>query len=235
MHCNKRIHSMRYYFLLAAAFLAGGLLPFHQALAQGASGRVVVRGVNTDTFPDLGVEFEVYDPLGGFVTNLDAQDVQVDEAGKPRSAASLELLQPGVQFTIAFNLAPELSNKYAGASRMDNILQRLGDWTKVQKDDTPDAVSLATNTGLQVIRSRSPQEWRDGLQNLETVNLLSEDSSLNALTRAVDLATDTSADSAVKQAILYITPLFGGRKIPELMRGMGEGVRGFKEGMSGTS
>jgi sec-independent protein translocase protein TatA len=28
--------------------------------------------------------------------------------------------------------------------------------------------------------------------------------------------------------------LFGGRKIPELMRGMGEGVRGFKEGMSGN-
>jgi sec-independent protein translocase protein TatA len=27
--------------------------------------------------------------------------------------------------------------------------------------------------------------------------------------------------------------LFGGRKIPELMRGLGEGVRGFKEGMSG--
>jgi sec-independent protein translocase protein TatA len=28
--------------------------------------------------------------------------------------------------------------------------------------------------------------------------------------------------------------LFGGRKIPELMRGLGEGVRGFKEGMSGS-
>ena len=27
--------------------------------------------------------------------------------------------------------------------------------------------------------------------------------------------------------------LFGGRKIPELMHGLGEGVRGFKEGMSG--
>lgn len=30
-----------------------------------------------------------------------------------------------------------------------------------------------------------------------------------------------------------IIVLFGGRKIPELMRGMGEGVRGFKEGMQG--
>lgn len=29
--------------------------------------------------------------------------------------------------------------------------------------------------------------------------------------------------------------LFGGRKIPEVMRGLGEGIRNFKEGMSGHS
>ena len=29
--------------------------------------------------------------------------------------------------------------------------------------------------------------------------------------------------------------LFGGRKIPELMRGLGEGIRNFKEGMSGAT
>ena len=29
--------------------------------------------------------------------------------------------------------------------------------------------------------------------------------------------------------------LFGGRKIPELARGLGEGIRSFKEGMSGNS
>jgi len=34
---------------------------------------------------------------------------------------------------------------------------------------------------------------------------------------------------------IVILVLFGGRKIPELMRGLGEGVRGFKEGMSGST
>lgn len=29
--------------------------------------------------------------------------------------------------------------------------------------------------------------------------------------------------------------LFGGRKIPELMRGLGQGVKSFKEGMSETT
>jgi sec-independent protein translocase protein TatA len=35
--------------------------------------------------------------------------------------------------------------------------------------------------------------------------------------------------------LVVVLILFGGRKIPELMRGMGEGVRGFKEGMHGNS
>lgn len=29
--------------------------------------------------------------------------------------------------------------------------------------------------------------------------------------------------------------LFGGRKIPEVMKGLGEGIRSFKDGMSGTN
>lgn len=34
--------------------------------------------------------------------------------------------------------------------------------------------------------------------------------------------------------LVVVLILFGGRKIPELMRGLGEGVRGFKEGMTGS-
>ena len=34
---------------------------------------------------------------------------------------------------------------------------------------------------------------------------------------------------------LIVVLLFGGRKIPELARGIGEGIRSFKEGMSGSS
>jgi sec-independent protein translocase protein TatA len=33
--------------------------------------------------------------------------------------------------------------------------------------------------------------------------------------------------------LLVVVLLFGGRKIPEMMRGMGEGIRSFKEGMRG--
>ncbi len=36
-------------------------------------------------------------------------------------------------------------------------------------------------------------------------------------------------------ALVIILILFGGKRIPEIMKGFGEGIRSFKEGMSGTS
>ena len=33
---------------------------------------------------------------------------------------------------------------------------------------------------------------------------------------------------------LIVLLLFGGRKIPELMKGLGKGVKSFKEGMNGV-
>ncbi len=33
--------------------------------------------------------------------------------------------------------------------------------------------------------------------------------------------------------VLVILLFFGGRKIPEMMKGIGEGVRSFKDGMNG--
>ena len=35
--------------------------------------------------------------------------------------------------------------------------------------------------------------------------------------------------------LAIILLLFGGRKIPELAKGLGEGIRSFKQGMSGDS
>jgi len=35
--------------------------------------------------------------------------------------------------------------------------------------------------------------------------------------------------------LAIIVLLFGGKKIPEVMRGLGEGIRSFKEGMHNTS
>ena len=34
--------------------------------------------------------------------------------------------------------------------------------------------------------------------------------------------------------VLIVLLFFGGKKIPELMKGLGKGVRGFKEGVKGV-
>ena len=35
--------------------------------------------------------------------------------------------------------------------------------------------------------------------------------------------------------LAIVVVLFGGKKIPELMRGVGEGIRSFKDGMNGNT
>lgn len=35
--------------------------------------------------------------------------------------------------------------------------------------------------------------------------------------------------------VLVVLLLFGGRKIPELMKGLGKGVKSFKDGMNGVA
>ena len=42
-------------------------------------------------------------------------------------------------------------------------------------------------------------------------------------------------DRAFKGLVLVVLLLFGGKKIPELMRGAGKGVRAFKDGMKETT
>lgn len=46
---------------------------------------------------------------------------------------------------------------------------------------------------------------------------------------------DLLSPSHLLLIFLIVVLLFGGRKIPEVMKGLGEGIRNFKEGMSGAS
>ena len=207
MHSIRRTRPGRTISILIAIFILGVMIPFTHASAQDSSGRVVLTGVDSNSFPTLGVEFEAYNPSGGFLTDLDASQVTILENGQSRPVNNLEIIQPGVQFTLAFNLSPELTNRYAGVTRLANILERLQQWSQVQPGESSDQVSLATNTGLQLIRSHATAEWQTSFFDLAGLDLKTEKSSLTALTRAVDLATDPSSERAMKSAILYITPL----------------------------
>ena len=53
---------------------------------------------------------------------------------------------------------------------------------------------------------------------------------LNGILAFINLGT-----GEIVAIVLVVLLLFGGKKIPELMKGLGKGVRSFKEGMNGIN
>ncbi len=191
---------------IAILLLLGVNLGIHAALAQSAA-RVEIASIDSAEFPALSLHFEVYDEQNQFIRGLQPGQVQILEDEHPRPLRALELLQPGAHLIAAFNLGPELSNRYAGVSRYEALRDALLAWAQTQPPESSDQFSLAANTGMQLIRSSDPAEWAVAVGAYQP-DLLAETPSLNALTRAVDLATDASPESQRKNAILFITPLF---------------------------
>ncbi len=193
--------------ILLIALLLGVLTPFNQTARAQSQQRLEVITVNSESFPLMRVQFELFDASGRFVTNLRANDVSIRENDDLLRPSNLELLRPGVQFIVAVNPAPEFTNRYAGVSRFEAIHQTLLEWVQAQPEDSTDQFSLATNTGLQIIHSRGRDEWLQAVEGLQGIDLLQERPSLFSLTRAVDLATDPNPESVMKRVILFITPL----------------------------
>lgn len=192
--------------LVAILICLGCSFGIHAARAQSAA-RVEIVAVESGGFPELDLRFEAYDEQNQFIRALQTDQVRVLEDDQPRPLRELELLQPGAHLIAAFNLGPELSNRYAGVSRFQALQAALLDWARSQPAGTSDHFSLAGNTGMQLIRSGDPLEWAAAIEGYQP-DLLAETPSLNVLTRAVDLAADAGPDSQRKNAILFITPLF---------------------------
>lgn len=191
--------------------LMGGMFVFKPVSAQETPpGRVEILSINSERFPRIQINFEAFAADGEFISGLDATDVRVieddDPNAAPRPADRLELLQPGLDFILAVNYGADLNTRYAGMRRFENIQQRLREWVTATAE-TNDRLSLATNSGLGLIRSSDRQEWLDALDNMAQVNLLEERPDLTAIGRALDLATDIGSANHARRAILFITPL----------------------------
>jgi hypothetical protein len=190
---------------IAILIILGASFGIRAARAQSAA-RIEILSIESASFPALSLRFEAYDEQNQFIRGLQPGQVRVLEDEQARPLRELELLQPGVHFIAAYDLGPELSNRYAGVSRYEAIQTALLAWAQAQPAGTSDQFSLAANTGMQLIRSGDPAEWAAAISSYQP-DLLAETPSLNALTRAVDLATDASPESHRKDAILFVTPL----------------------------
>ncbi len=200
------------------------------AAQDSIGGSLVLDTPETDLFPTIGFHFEAIGAEGNFLTNLTTEDVSVVENGRPIQPDQLEKETAGLQLTVALNTSPAMASQSSGASQYEQLQQTLLEWIRTQPLKTEDDFSLATATGLQLIRSNSPSEWEKAVLDYQP-DLLKAQPSLNSLAEALDLATDPMDQLMMKRAILYVTPVLPPEQLstlPELTsRAQQTGVKVF--------
>ncbi len=141
IHQNRKLLS----FILTAAVFWGTLFACILPVRAQSAGQVKITSIDSTAFPTMNVQFEAYDAQGQFVQTLTAATLSLYENDLEQPVQSLELRNPGVQFTLAVNGGPELVRLYAGQPRFDAIFQNLGDWVMHQPAKTNDLFSLAAS------------------------------------------------------------------------------------------
>ena len=195
MHPSKRIWLL---VLLTALTLAC-------PVQAQSGGRILLQVPEISKFPSVSLTFEAYNSSGVFLSDLSQSEIQLSENDLPVKVDTLVRLQPGLHIILAFNAAPPLAAVGgAGTSRFDLVKNVLLDWIRTQPADSPDELSLVTNTGPQATRLTNPALWTNVLQAY-TPDLNKAQASLGSLITALDLAGDPTRRVAGKRAILYVT------------------------------
>ncbi len=202
-------------FITVTTSLAVALAWLVPASAQSQA-QVDLYALQTDAFPAMTAALDVFDASGGFVSGLSAENITVLEDDQPRPLDSLQELQPGVQFVLAINPGPIFAIRDSNAvSRYDKIAAPLRDWAAARPAEAADDLSLVTTDGLVSLHMKSASDFLDVLAAYQPDSRVITPS-LNTLSRALDIAAEPTAQSGMKRAVLFITPLPEGEAIPTL-------------------
>jgi hypothetical protein len=187
-------------------FLAAMLLATLVSVSAQSDGHVLITQPNTTLFPEISLLLEAYDDRGQFITSLTPENITIIENGETVEIQTLERLEPGLQVIFALNAAPIWAFSNAGITHHQQIMLALKGWVQNQPEETPDDFSLATNTGLMIIRSDKQDEWLTAIDEYQP-DLMKTEASIVSLSQALDLATDPNPRPGMKRAILYATTL----------------------------
>lgn len=187
--------------LLMSGLILGLIMPVS---AQGSM-RLQVGGLEIKNFPRLVFYLDATDEQGRILEGLAPEDLTLVEDGQTLPVAGLELIEPGLQFTVALNLDAALESPIGDVSRFELARQALQNWAAEAPAAAPDDLSLAVNNGQQINHAASLDEWLVALNGLQP-DLKALQGDLSALTRAVGLAADPTQHPRAKRAVLYITP-----------------------------
>lgn len=192
-------------FLLALA-LAGGLAP--AARAQGGY-RLILYPVDSSRFPTLSFKFDLYDPQGNYVGNLQRESVTLLENGETVPFDRFESQPQGMQVVVAVNPGPALAVRDGfGISRYDKISGALLAWVEGLPADSSDRLGLVTTIG--VIHSQgTPETWRQAFLSFAPENR-SATPNLQSLSVALGSLEQAAFEQGQKSAILFISPHIDG-------------------------
>jgi hypothetical protein len=196
------------YLKVGLSFLVVGILLFglaSPASSQDPQARMLAYGLQTNQFPSIQFNLDLYDSKSDFVADLKPTELTLSEDDTPVSQPSIQLVEPGLDFVTAWSVGPTLASTIGGTSQMDQIRQSLVDWAAAQPDNVINEYTFGTSNGLQIIRAHSADQWAKTISAYQ-VDLARAEPNLLSLSTTLDLTTNQPADIRVKRAILFITP-----------------------------
>ncbi|MBI9044757.1 MAG: FHA domain-containing protein [Anaerolineaceae bacterium] len=201
-HKIQKIISSSFILVIGLVFIL--LSPVNSAFGQTPS-QLLLSTPDIDSFPEIIIDFEVFDHEGKFIKDLQAKDVIISEDGETKPVKEIFQVEPGLQIIFAINNSPFLQKQFDGVSHFARIQETLISWASKQLPEMKGDLSLASNTGLQIVRQNTPTLWGDAIEAYQP-DLADEQPGISSLSHALDLATDPNPDERMKRAVLYITP-----------------------------
>lgn len=182
--------------------------------AQSAGG-IELSKPDLSQYPQINFTFRPVNASGEFLKDLQAIHIEIIENGQKLSASSLELVNSGVQLTVAVNEGPTLANRYSGVSRFERIKAALYTWISTHDSQTMDELRLVTNQGAVNISRTDPADWSKVVEAYQP-DLRNLQPGLASLTSALDGILSEGNLAEKPTALLYITPLPAVDQIDEL-------------------
>ncbi|MBI4733039.1 MAG: FHA domain-containing protein [Chloroflexi bacterium] len=204
---------------LLSAFLALlcliGITKGLPARAQ-TTARLTLFALDTSAYPTLSAALDVFDASGNFVTGLTPGQVSLLEDNLDITPASLQELQPGVQFAVALDSGPAFAFRDTDAvTRLDKVNEVLRNWAAAHSDAFSDELSLLPNGGTASLHLTSAAAFSDALSaylpDLQTLR-----PSLDTLSGALDTVSGAGSQVGMKRVVLYIASPPEADSIPAL-------------------
>lgn len=202
----KWLNASLFRILLAILFSISSLWnPFHSARAQG-EGWLEIESIDASKFPEVQIYFSAYDSQSRFLSSIQGEEITILENDKSLSPAFFEPVDPGVSFTLAWNLGPDMNNRFNNRTSLETLQTAALNWVQTIEPGTQDIFSLAGNTGLQAIRLTSGEDWQAAMEAYQP-DPQEAKPSLTSLIKAVELGEDAGVPALSREAVLYITTL----------------------------